>query len=72
LHAADYASVYQAGADTFMHKSPDKAETMETLSGIFHFWIRQKVIPPDYAPGRKGKKRKTKGIADGFPRLGNR
>lgn len=71
LHAADYASVYQAGADTFMHKSPDKSETMDTLSGIFQFWIRQKIIPSDYTPERKGKKRKTGSNTADFPPPGN-
>lgn len=72
LHAADYAGVYEAGADTFMHKSPQKAETMETLSGIFQFWIRQQIIPADFAPRKSGKKNRDQDGGKGFPTLDKR
>lgn len=59
MHAADYGEVYNAGADTFLHKSPDNAETMEMLSGLFQFWIRHNIVPPDYAPHKRGKKKRN-------------
>jgi CheY-like chemotaxis protein len=69
LHAADYAAVYAAGADTFMHKSPNKEETMATLSGIYQVWIRQKVIPPGYSPMDFGKEGRSKGSSESVSTL---
>jgi CheY-like chemotaxis protein len=66
LHAADYAAVYAAGADTFIHKSPNKEETMATLSGIYQVWIRQKIIPQAYSPADFDKKGRSKGSSEGF------